>query len=291
MPDRLVDLYDRLARKVDAMEAQIGAIGRGEQTDLESLRADWHELAGLVREQKEYLGEIARRTQELSSLSAFLQTHGEREKARLARELHDGLGGILTPARMDLSWLQERLGEDPQYAHRMARLSALIDQGIDLKRRIIEELHPSLLDHLGLAAALRWYTDEACKAASVATEVRVDADVGRLTPDLEIALYRLVQESVTNACRHAKAKRVVVSIERADEGLRLSVADDGIGIEDVGRAREQSHGLAGMSQRARALGGTFAVHSTKGAGTRVEVFVPLAGATEISSSGRTAARR
>src|SRR5207253_2545418 len=140
---------------VDAMEAQIGAIGRGEQTDLESLRADWGELAGLVREQKEYLGEIARRTQELSSLSAFLQTHGEREKARLARELHDGLGGILTPARMDLSWLQERLGNDPQCGERMSRVSALIDQGIDLKRRIIEELHPSLLDHLGLAPALR----------------------------------------------------------------------------------------------------------------------------------------
>ena len=290
MPDRLVDLYNRLARKVDAMQAQIGAL-RGDDAELERLRADWEELAALVREQKESLGEIARRTQELSSLSAFLQTHGEREKARLARELHDGLGGILTPARMDLSWLQERLSQDPQCAHRMARLSALIDQGIDLKRRIIEELHPSLLDHLGLAAALRWYTDEACKAANVVTEVRVSPDVGRLSPDLEIAVYRLVQESVSNACRHAKAKRIDVKIDRDAEGMRLTVADDGIGIEDVERARKQAHGLAGMSQRARALGGTFAVHSAKGAGTRVEVFVPLAGAGEVSSSDRTAARR
>ena len=273
------------------MEARIAALGRGEAADLDRLRADWRELAGLVREQKESLGEIARRTQELSSLSAYLQTHGEREKARLARELHDGLGGILTPARMDLSWLQERLGQDPQYAHRMARLSALIDQGIDLKRRIIEELHPSLLDHLGLAAALRWYTDETCKAAAVTTEVRVSADVGRLPADLEIAIYRLVQESVSNACRHAKAKRIQVNVERAADGLRLVVADDGIGIDDVNRARTQSHGLVGMSQRARALGGTFAVNSEKGAGTRVEVFVPLAAAGEVSSSDRTAARR
>ena len=126
------------------MDSALDALGLGERGDLARLRQDWEELAAIVREQKQHLDEIARRTQELSSLSGFLQTHGEREKARLARELHDGLGGILTPARMDLSWLQERLGNDPQCAQRMSRLSALIDQGIDLKRRIIEELHPSL---------------------------------------------------------------------------------------------------------------------------------------------------
>ena len=284
MPDRLVELYERLARKVEDIESQAQSLPEG-------VRADWHELAALVHEQRECLGEIARRTQELSSLSAFLQTHGEREKARLARELHDGLGGILTPARMDLSWLQERLGKDPQYEQRVARLSALIDQGIDLKRRIIEELHPSLLDHLGLAPALKWYTDEACRASNLQHDVRVNGDIGRLSPDLEIAIYRLVQESVSNACRHAKASRVDVSVERSAEGLRLAVSDDGVGIADVDKARKQAHGLAGMSQRARALGGTFELHSTKGGGTRVEVFVPLAKASEVSSSGRRAARR
>ena len=290
MPDRLVDLYQRLAAKVDAMEAQITALGGGGGPGVEKLRADWRELAALVQEQKEHLGEIARRTQELASLSAFLQTHGEREKARLARELHDGLGGILTPARMDLAWLQERLGQDPQFAHRMARLAALIDQGIDLKRRIIEDLHPSLLDHLGLAAALKWYADEACKAVNVQHDVSVSSEVGRLTPDLEIAIYRLVQESVSNACRHGKPTRVQVKVERSEGGIKLLITDDGVGIDDVDRARKRAHGLAGMSQRARALGGTFAVHSKKGAGTRVEVFVPL-DAAEVSSSGRTAARR
>ena len=284
MPDRLVELYERLARQVEAIDAHAASLPQ-------PLRPEWDELAALVREQREHLGEIARRTQELSSLSAFLQTHGEREKARLARELHDGLGGILTPARMDLSWLQERLGKDPKYESRVARLSALIDQGIDLKRRIIEELHPSLLDHLGLAPALKWYADEACRASNLNHEVHVNGDIGRLTPDLEIALYRLVQESVSNVCRHAKAKNVHVSVERVAEGLRLVVSDDGIGIADVESARKQAHGLAGMSQRARALGGTFAVHSRKGGGTRVEVFVPLADASEVSSSGRTAARR
>jgi len=289
MADRLAKLFAEIHSRAAQVDEAIAAAA--DAGSLERVRDEWGRLRALLAQQDQILDDFASRWRELSSLSAFLQTHSEREKQRLARELHDQLGGILTPAKMDLAWLIAHQGDDPQFRDRMSRLSAMIDQGIDWKRRIIEELHPSLLDHLGLAAALRWYTDEACKAASVATEVRVDADVGRLTPDLEIALYRLVQESVTNACRHAKAKRVVVSIERADEGLRLTVVDDGIGIEDVGRAREQSHGLAGMSQRARALGGTFAVHSTKGAGTRVEVFVPLAGASGISSSGRTAARQ
>ena len=276
MPDRLVELYDRLARKVDAVGAALEALGLEKRGDLAQLRLDWEELAAIVREQKQHLGEMARRTQELSSLSGFLQTHGEREKARLARELHDGLGGILTPARMDLSWLQERLGEDPQYGQRMARLSALIDQGIDLKRRIIEELHPSLLDHLGLAAALKWYADETCRASNLEQAVFVSPELGRLSPDLEIALFRLVQEGIANACRHAKATRIEVHVDRAPEGLRLVVSDNGVGIEDLERARKRSHGISGMSQRARALGGTFALHSEKGAGTRVEVFVPLA---------------
>ena len=276
MPDRLVELYDRLARKVDAVGAALEALGLEKRGDLAQLRLDWEELAAIVREQKQHLGEMARRTQELSSLSGFLQTHGEREKARLARELHDGLGGILTPARMDLSWLQERLGEDPQYGQRMARLSALIDQGIDLKRRIIEELHPSLLDHLGLAAALKWYADETCRASNLEQAVFVSPELGRLSPDLEIALFRLVQEGIANACRHAKATRIEVHVDRAPEGLRLVVSDNGVGIEDLEHARKRSHGISGMSQRARALGGTFALHSEKGAGTRVEVFVPLA---------------
>ena len=286
VPERFVELFELVARKVDEIEATIKAIeakderapgavdGAERRKPMERLKAQWSELARLVAQQKEMLGEIARRTQELSSLSAFLQTHYEREKARLARELHDDLGGILTPAKMDLSWLQARLGDDPQYGERMSRLSALIDQGIDLKRRIIEDLHPSLLDHLGLAAAVQWYADETCGAAKIACKVTV-SKLERLPSDLEIALYRIVQESLTNVVRHAKAKRVEVVMERTAKGLRVAISDDGIGIADVERARKLSHGLAGMSQRMRAINGSFDVQSGAGKGTRVEAFLPL----------------
>jgi len=219
--------------------------------------------------------EVDGRTRELSSLSAYLQTNSEREKAKLARELHDELGGILTPAKMDLSWLQGRLGNSPEYAERMGRLAGLIDQGIDLKRRIIENLRPSLLDHLGLASALQWYVDEACKASNLQCNIRMSDNLERLPADLEIALYRVVQESVTNVIKHARAKRIDLSVDRTAKGLRVEIVDDGVGIADLEMAKKLSHGLAGMSHRVRSVHGTFDIRSQPGHGTRIDVFVPL----------------
>lgn len=219
--------------------------------------------------------EVAERTRELSSLSNFLQTQSEREKALLARELHDALGGILTPAKMDLSWLEMRLGKDPEYNERMRRLSALIDQGIDLKRRIIENLRPSLLDHLGLASALQWFVDEVCRDASIDCRLHISDKLERLPADLEIALYRVVQESVGNIVKHAKAKRLDLVLERTPDGLKLLVGDDGVGIADLELAKTLSHGLAGMMHRVRSVNGTFDIQSRPGKGTRIEVFVPL----------------
>jgi len=276
MPDQLVELYEQVAACVARLDADLEDLLAADGSDrARRARSQWEELASLVRRQKETLGEVGRRTRELSSLSAFLQTHYEREKARLARELHDELGGILTPAKMDLSWLEARLGGDAQYRERMARLGALIDQGIDLKRRIIEDLHPSLLDHLGLAAAVQWLVDDACGAAKLESRVTV-SKLERLSPDLEIALYRVVQESVNNAVRHAKATKIELTVERTNDGVRVSVRDDGIGIADLERARKQSHGLVGMTHRMRAINGTLDISSGKGEGTRVEAFLPLA---------------
>ena len=241
--------------------------------DQRRVRADTRSQTSLAEKLE---SEVENRTSELSSLSAFLQTNSEREKASLARELHDELGGILTPAKMDLSWLQGRLGTTPEYGERMNRLSKLIDQGIDLKRRIIENLRPSLLDHLGLASALQWYVDEACKAANLQCNMRISDSLERLPSDLEIALYRLVQESVTNIVKHAKAKTIALTVEREAKGLRVTIADDGVGIADLEAAKKLSHGLAGMSHRIRSVHGTFDIHSQSGNGTRIDVFVPLA---------------
>ena len=277
MPDQLVDLYEQVALRVAELDATLDTVlaecGDGERT--RRVREQWAELTDLVRRQKETLEELRRRTRELSSLSAFLQTHYEKEKARLARELHDGLGGILTPAKMDLAWLEARMGKDDEFAHRLARLSALIDQGIDLKRRVIEELRPSLLDHLGLAAAVQWFVDETCGAAKLQSRVTV-SKLERLSPDLEIALYRIVQESVLNAVRHSKATLVELLVERTGDGVKIAVHDNGVGIADLDTARTQSHGLVGMTHRMRAINGTLDIHSEKGGGTKIVAFLPLA---------------
>jgi signal transduction histidine kinase len=236
--------------------------------DAASLRGRVDAIRALLREQAE-----AR--EELASLAEFLQTRNEREKAALARELHDALGGILTPAKMDVAWLEERLADDPQYGARVRRLSSLIDQGIDLKRRIIEALRPSLLDHLGLASALQWYVDETCRQASLETHVNIGEDVGRFSPDLEIAVYRLVQDCLANTVKHAKAKCFELELQRAADGLHLEVADDGVGIGDLRKARGLSHGFANMMHRVGSMNGTFEVDSGAGAGTRIRVFIPL----------------
>ena len=210
----------------------------------------------------------------LASLSNFLQMQSEHEKAALARELHDSLGGLLTPAKMDLAWLEARLGSDPQYAPRLKRLSDLIDEGIDLKRRIIEALRPSLLDHLGLASALQWHVDDACRAAKVDCRLRFSDKIGRLPPDLEITLYRLVQEMVVNVVKHSRAQGLELDLAPVDGGLRLVVQDNGVGIPDMETAL-RSHGFSGMVHRVKSVGGSFDVSSTPGKGTKIEVFVPL----------------
>lgn len=256
----------------DLADAIEEILARIEATANEAERRD---LVARVRERLGLLRASMEASEGLSALSEFLQGRDERDRASLARELHDQLGGILTPAKMDLAWLRMRLGADPQYGERMARLDALIDQAIDLKRRIIEKLRPSLLDHLGLAAALRWYVDEACAKAGIEPRIDVDKSLGRLPPDVEIGCFRLVQEAVDNVVQHARASHLDVTLERVATGLRMAISDDGVGIADVGAARRKSRGLAGMGQRARSLGGTLEMPARPGKGTRLEFSIPL----------------
>ena len=283
MPEKLTELSARIAAKLDELQVDLARLtgaeadaARRSAAELQSLLVQQIGLQSTLEQRME--SRVADRTQELSSLSAFLQTQSEREKASLARELHDALGGILTPVKMDLAWLEARLANDAQYGERIRRLSALIDQGIDFKRKIIEALRPSLLDHLGLASALSWYVDEACRDAKIEPRLKISERLERLPSDLEIALYRLVQESVGNIVKHSRAKHLDLTLERTERGLHLVVVDDGVGIANLEDAKRTSHGFAGMMHRVRSVAGTFKLASRPGEGTRIEVFVPLTAA-------------
>jgi signal transduction histidine kinase len=219
--------------------------------------------------------QVAARTEELSSLSSYLQSSSEREKGRLARDLHDELGGILTSAKIDIAWLEgHSKTNDPEVLPRLKRLSETVDEAVHMKRRVVEDLRPSLLDHLGLGPALDWYVRETCSKAGLKCNFKSLPDGESVPPELSIAIYRLVQEGLTNILKHAQATEIDISLERQRNGYRLKLADNGIGIADF-RADKLSHGIAGMRQRARALGGRFAMRTALGEGTTIDAYFPL----------------
>ncbi len=233
--------------------------------------------AELAENQRRLEGLVEERTGELSELSDYLHEVSEKEKSRLARDIHDELGSILVSAKMDVSWVIARLAKaDAAAAERLERVLATLDDGVEIKRRLIEELRPTLLDNLGLGAAIQWQVGEVCGRAGLACEVSVpDDDELDCPPDVAIALFRIVQEALTNVVRYAKATQVAVDLVRAGDALILTVRDDGIGIPDGALRNRLSHGILGMRQRVRALKGEFDIRGTPGNGTVVEVQVAV----------------
>ena len=236
----------------------------------------------LTRERDQLEREVARRTAELTDLARHLQTAREDERARLARELHDELGALLTSAKLDAARMRRALGTmKPEIDERLRHLNATIDQGIALKRNIIENLRPTSLANLGLIPALDILAREFAQRTDLS--VRTQLSPVRLPEPLQIAVYRIVQESLTNIAKHAVATEVTVSL-RADAGqAHLQVVDNGRGF-DPRAARPSSHGLIGMRFRVEAGGGRLSVTSAPGQGTRVEATLPEGDAVSGSAA-------
>lgn len=218
---------------------------------------------------------VEARTLELSALSSHLQSLAEKEKSELARTLHDELGGLLTAAKMDLSWLQSRV-EKPEQQERLAQLGSVLDEAMGLKRRVVEELRPSLLDHFGLLTALRAYVDSACAKASVRAEIHLPEDGAPISKEIAIALFRIVQEGVNNIIRHAQAQHVVLELTADGSEYAFTLRDDGRGFNPNDARDSWPHGIMGMQHRVRAMGGRFSLESVPGKGTTLRVAVPAA---------------
>jgi signal transduction histidine kinase len=216
---------------------------------------------------------------ELSELAANLQHLAETEKVLLARQLHDELGGALVGAKMDLAWLRRRIGSaDPEIIARWERLERALETGIAFKRRVVEQLRPTLLDNLGFYAAARWLVEEHCAAAGLNCELDLPLPEPQLPKGLGIALFRILQESLLNVSRHARASAVVikVSVDQPEGILRLLITDDGVGVSAERLRMLGSHGLGSMRHRMRAVGGEFRIRAAAGRGTEIEVVAPLA---------------
>ena len=254
------------------------------------LLATWMALRKTRREQQavaQTQAEAARRAaaeRMLSHLSQHLIGVSETEKAKLAAELHDELGGALSALALDLAWVLERLKKKaPELVDRQNQAIKLVHDTAALKRRIIDGLRPMLLQHLGLGPALRDYVTQWSRKTGIPVELQLPGEP-TLSSDAALALFRVAQESLTNAAKYASATKITVSLLQDPQGVTLEVVDDGVGIAPEILEHPTSHGLTGMRQRVAPFGGRFDVHSELGKGTRITARLPLAGdATPISA--------
>ena len=247
----------------------------------------------LVEDRERLEREVGTRTAELWELSNYLQTVREEEKSRLARDIHDELGGILVGAKMDVAWVADRFKDrEPEVAAKLKRALVMLDEGVEMKRRIIEELRPTLLDNLGLASAIDWQVRQVCERASLQCTLNLQDTEVELSPDITIALYRIVQEAMTNIVKYAKARHVEVDLAHNAQGISLVIQDDGVGLPPGADTNALSHGISGMRQRVRALGGDFVIRGKPRVGTTLEVNIPLkgTGVTEPAQASSTLKR-
>ena len=212
----------------------------------------------------------------LSALSTRLTQTQEAERARIARELHDEAGQALTAVRLQLDFVNSILPPDAPSPVReqINQAHDLVGRTLQEIRRISMDLRPSLLDDLGLTPALRWQCDHFSRHANLAARFESVGDVRRLDADVETTVYRAAQEALTNVARHAQATSVSISLEYENDGLRLTIADDGRGFADTAD-QETGLGLIGMQERLSTIGGTLHIDPRPGAGSTLRIEVPF----------------
>jgi signal transduction histidine kinase len=241
--------------------------------------------------------EVRRSRARLAELTAHIEQVKEQERTRIAREIHDDLGGNLTAIKMALAMLEARLPDEAALREKADYLDSLVDRTIEAVHRISLDLRPSTLD-LGIVAALEWQAREFEKQMGIACIFRADSGAdgtdieGDIDPDHASALFRIFQEALTNIAKHAGATRVTVTLRRQRQHLTLTICDNGRGITPADRLKPHSFGLRGMSERARALGGTLTLSATPGGGTMVVVKIRLtASAAKAAASQQPEATR
>ena len=239
-------------------------------TTLELHQLELKRVAQVERDRLET--EVRLRTAQLTELTKHLLTAREDERHRLARDLHDELGSLLTSAKLDAARIRSRLaGTAPEALERLAHLVDTLNSSIALGRRIIEDLRPSTLANLGLVSALEILVREFGERAGVTAHCELTPV--KLAATAELVVYRLVQEAITNVTKYAQASQVWVSLASRDGRIEVSVRDNGVGF-DTSAPPSSAYGLMGMRFRVEAENGSLGVVSAPGAGTRVQVSLP-----------------
>lgn len=233
-----------------------------------------------VTARRRYEDGLKRSQAELRSLASHLESAREAERTRIAREIHDEFGQLLTGFKIDLSWLEKKLSAQPEIPRaalleKVRVMTGLLGDMVLCVRRIAAELRPGVLDDLGLAAAVEWQTKDFQRRTSLKAQVRTEISDRPLPREIATALFRVLQESLTNVARHAEARSVRVSLVEQNQQLMLEIADDGRGITEAEIAKNGAFGLMGMRERILPLRGQCDIHGLPGRGTTVSVTVPL----------------
>jgi PAS domain S-box-containing protein len=214
--------------------------------------------------------------EELQELGAAAHEAREQEKSRIARELHDELAQALTALQMDVAWCKEKLpAGQGSFAQKLDRMETLLDTTVTATRRIAADLRPLMLDDLGLLPAVEWLVENFTQRTGVPCELAVSTSDLRLNNANSTAVFRIVQESLANVAKHARASRAEVVIEQNGSGVTISVRDDGLGFSPQDPRKPNSFGLVGLRERAYLLGGEAAFISAPGRGTNIEVRLPV----------------
>ncbi len=275
-------------RPMDILQRTVEDIDRGDT----AVRAPVNEigdpqLKGFAQALNTMLGRLAAHMRMIEAnraqvrrLSGLVLSAQEDERKRIARELHDDTSGALARVLLNIEMCDDLLPEGwPEIREKMRATRGLTEQTLENVRKMIFDLRPTLLDDLGLAAAVRWYAKNTLEPAGIQVQFEADSGLGRAPATIETALFRIAQEAITNIIRHANAQHARVQLTRDQSKLILVIQDDGRGFDVSAAEREPdgSHrwGLFGVEERVQLLGGTFSIESEAGKGTtlRVEIAV------------------
>ena len=217
--------------------------------------------------------ELARSERRLAELAEHLQTSIEQERAAIAREVHDDIGGSLAAVRFDLAWIARHTQDADLQAH-VASASEMLQHALGASQRIMMNLRPAVLDQ-GLVAAIQWLAEGFARRTRIATSVRPSAERIATSKDIALVAYRTAQEALTNIHKHAACDRVTIDLSDAEGVLTLEISDNGCGLTREALAKPKAFGLRGLHERAKTVEGWLDVSSRAGGGTAIILSVPL----------------
>jgi signal transduction histidine kinase len=230
----------------------------------------------VIEKTKEKIETEARYNDELRKLTVYLQTVREEERTHIAREIHDELGQQLTVLKMGISWVGKKINtSDENVSEKLSDLVKMIDTTVQSVRKISSELRPSMLDDLGLQAAMEWQAQEFEKRSGITVSTTLEIGDLKLPGNIPITFFRIFQESLTNIARHAEATAVSVRLTLAREELEMVIRDNGKGFSPKNIAEKRTLGLLGMKERASTIGGKVEMRTEEGKGTTVTLRAPI----------------